>query len=110
MQRPNPPAPFPEREGGALAFSPSPLRGGGWGEGFCGKPQHRKVVRLGGAAGEDHLVRKRARSAAIVSRAPSSACRALRPVLCAEDGFPAGAARIPSHTSGRTGVVALWSR
>ncbi len=33
---PNPPSPFPKREGGE-EHSPSPLRGGGWGEGF-GRP------------------------------------------------------------------------
>jgi serine/threonine protein kinase/tetratricopeptide (TPR) repeat protein len=33
---PNPPTPFPRREGGEDG-SPSPLRGGGWGEGF-GRP------------------------------------------------------------------------
>src|SRR5205085_359962 len=32
FQEPNPPAPFPRREGGGNC-SPSPLGGGGWGEG-----------------------------------------------------------------------------
>ena len=36
---PNPPTPFPEKEGGErvrpAAFSPSPPGGGGWGVGFC---------------------------------------------------------------------------
>jgi FAD/FMN-containing dehydrogenase/Fe-S oxidoreductase len=42
LGEPNPPAPFPKREGGAEGLSPSPLRGGGWGEGFrdkCGLHQ-----------------------------------------------------------------------
>src|SRR5262249_21701708 len=33
-REPLPPAPSPKRRGGARLFAPSPLRGGGWGEGW----------------------------------------------------------------------------
>ena len=52
-------------------------------------------------------------SAATRSRASSSACRAVRPAACADDGFPyvsAISGRIASHTPGSSRVVALWSR
>src|SRR5439155_13946054 len=37
--------PFPAREGGKTSGSPSPLRGGGWGEGF--RPRRRTLSREG---------------------------------------------------------------
>src|SRR5688572_11467330 len=42
---PNPPAPFPKAEGGA-DFSPSPLRGGGWGEGLTAGEGFAEVTSL----------------------------------------------------------------
>jgi len=47
------------------------------------------------------------------ARASSIAARAARPGACVLDGLPGSprkAAAIASATSGRTGVVALWSR
>ena len=47
------------------------------------------------------------------ARASSTAARAARPDACVLDGLPGSArnaAAIASATSGRTGVVALWSR
>src|SRR6266699_1614138 len=43
-----PPSPLPEAERGSRrSFSPSPLRGGGWGEGFFARP--KSAAGLGGA-------------------------------------------------------------
>ena len=47
------------------------------------------------------------------SRASSSAARASRPQRCVDDGFPKRGPKngsIAAKTSGRTGVVAAWSR
>ena len=51
-------------------------------------------------------------SAATSSRARSTALRAARPSACTEEALPgrASARAIAAATSGRTGVVALWSR
>ena len=51
-------------------------------------------------------------SAATSSRARSTALRAARPSACTEEALPgrASARDIAAATSGRTGVVALWSR
>src|SRR5262249_24518221 len=40
--QPLPPTPSPRRRGGKSFCSPSPLRGGGWGEGFYTMPQRRR--------------------------------------------------------------------
>ena len=49
---------------------------------------------------------------AMVSRAPSTICRARRPQRCTEEGLPqwASAAVIAAAASGRSGAVAFQSR
>ena len=50
---------------------------------------------------------------ATVSRASSSDCRARRPAACDDDGLPNASVingRIASIASGKSGVVALWSK
>jgi hypothetical protein len=52
------------------------------------------------------------RAAATSLRAPSSRSRAARPAACTELGFPKtrSARSTAAIASGRTGVMALWSR
>jgi len=72
----------------------------------------RQRVGLAAAAGEDDLGGSTPTSAATSPRACSTARRAARPLRWTEDGLPlsANASATAAITSGRTGVVALWSR
>ena len=73
-----------------------------------------EIVRFRAARREDDLLGVRRRPGARRRRrASSTAARAARPDACVLDGLPGSArnaAAIASATSGRTGVVALWSR
>ena len=73
----------------------------------------RKVVRLGPAGREDDLARLGVEAAGDPLVGLVEGGRAFRPNACADDGFPNCSVRngsIASSASGRSGVVAAWSR